>query len=803
MGLATFKQDGVEADDLIASLVVHARAEGLNVVIVAADKDLMQLVSPEVLLWDSMRERVFGREEVETRFGVAVHQLRDLLALMGDTSDNIPGVPSVGPKTAKDLLGRFETLEGVYENIASVERKKLKQALIEYKDQALLSQRLVTLKNDCPVQFDGERLRDPHPDVDKLKALYTELGFQRQLKVLIETTPTDPSEAGSTRELEAPNSPQSSTQTLVTIKELDDLVAQAQELGRLALDVVTEGSTIDSPIVGLGLAVNADKAYYLPLEHRYVGAPESLSWPGVHSRLKALLEDPEVKKSGHDLKKLALHLASQGLELVGFYFDSKIASYLLNQETPHTLEAISLQTLEWSLPTYEEVTQKVRRRQLAFEQVPVDAATRYMGLRTAAVERLESALAERLDELGLLRLFNDVEIPLARLLSQLERDGVQIDSETLKVIGESCQVDINRLETQAHEVAGKAFNVHAPRQLEIILFDEMGLKPLKRTKTSRSTDAATLEALADEHELPKLILKLRQIAKLKSTYIDALPALVHPKTGRIHTTWEQTVAATGRLSSLEPNLQNIPIRTELGRSIRATFTAPDGMQLVSADYSQIELRVLAHLSEDERLLEAFRSNQDVHTRTAMEVFEVGEEGVTSEMRSRAKAVNFGVIYGQGDSGLAKALGITKMEAGNFIASYFRRYKGVSRFMRQTLEKARAGKAIQSLLGRRRLLPEIKSSNRARRLAAERIAMNMPIQGTAADLLKLAMLALRIPVTPGTKMIMSVHDELVFEVPNAELPQAEAAIRKAMEHVYPLAVPLTVSIGHGPNWNAAH
>jgi DNA polymerase I len=359
------------------------------------------------------------------------------------------------------------------------------------------------------------------------------------------------------------------------------------------------------------------------------------------------------------------------------------------------------------------------------------------------------------------------------------------------------------LEGEAQRVAGREFNPNSPRQLETLLFDELGLKPLKRTKTSRSTDAETLEALSDKHELPKIILELRQVSKLKGTYIDALPALQNPKTGRVHSSWEQAVAATGRLSSTDPNLQNIPIRTELGRRIRAAFVAPAGYQLVSADYSQIELRVLAHLSQDPLLCESFRSGQDVHQRTAMEIFEVKAEELTREMRTRAKAVNFGVIYGQGDSGLSKVLGIARAEASNFIAAYFRRYQGVRAFMTATLERARAGEAVRSLLGRHRLLPNIRSANRAERLAAERIAMNMPIQGSAADILKLAMLALREPPTPGARMVLSVHDELVFEVPDAEVAQAEQNIKVAMESAYALSVPLEVSVGHGRDWNSAH
>jgi DNA polymerase-1 len=417
--------------------------------------------------------------------------------------------------------------------------------------------------------------------------------------------------------------------------------------------------------------------------------------------------------------------------------------------------------------------------------------------------RLAERMGRSIADAGLERLFETVEVPLARLLVDLELAGVLVDTHVLRALGDDAEREIARLEHEAHRAAGHEFNVNSPRQLETILFDELGMKPLKRTKTSRSTDAETLEALGEDHELPRIVLDIRSIAKLKGTYIDALPTLVNPNTGRIHTSWEQTVAATGRLSSSDPNLQNIPIRTELGRKIRAAFVPPPGYTLVSADYSQIELRVLAHLSGDPVLIDGFETGQDVHLRTAMEIFGLAASDVKREHRTRAKAVNFGVIYGQGESGLAKVLRIPRSEAASFIAAYYQRYQGVRRFMNETLERARTGESVRSLLGRRRLVPAIRSGNRAERLAAERIAMNMPIQGSAADILKLAMLALRDPVTPGARMILSVHDELVFEVPDAEVEEAKAKIRNAMQTVYDLGVPLIVDVGSGPDWNAAH
>jgi DNA polymerase-1 len=438
-----------------------------------------------------------------------------------------------------------------------------------------------------------------------------------------------------------------------------------------------------------------------------------------------------------------------------------------------------------------------------FDEVPVAEAAAHLGARLAAVWRLRERMLPRLVDERLDGLLKDVELPLSALLADLELRGVCVDTGRLGEIGRVLERELERLVAEAHRIAGRPFNVNAPRQLETLLFDEFGLKPIRRTKTARSTDAETLEALSAQHDLPRVILELRQLQKLKGTYVDALPALVNPETGRIHSSWEQAVAATGRLSSTDPNLQNIPIRSELGRSIRAAFVAPPGHQLLSADYSQIELRVLAHLSQDPELLEAFRSGEDIHTRTAMRVFELDRAEVTAEHRRRAKAVNFGIIYGQGDSGLSKSLGISRAEAGNFIAAYYRRYQGVKQYMEAVLDRARASESVRSLLGRRRLVPDIRSANRAQRLAAERIAMNLPIQGTAADLLKLSMLALAKPVTPGTRMILTVHDELVFEVPDAEIETAANRVKQAMQNVYPLSVPLEVDVGHGRSWSEAH
>lgn len=815
--VACFKQERVEADDLIATAVRRCREQGLRTVIVAADKDLMQLVGDDVLMWDTMRDKVIGPPEVLERFGVEVAQVADLLALMGDSSDNIPGVPHVGPKTARELLNAYGTLDGIYANLEQIKRKALRENLEAHRDQAFLSRRLVALKDDCPVDLSRERLAWDGRDYATLKRLYADLGLNRQLTQL-ETeeaargnAPNAGATSGTVPAAVLPATPEVlltampvEYRTVTDLAELARLADEARAAGRLALDVALEpASTLRGDLIGLGLAVAPGKAAYVPLLHRYVGAPKQLALGDVLATLAPVLADPKVAKVALDLKRAAVVGSRLGAPLEGFGFDAGLASYLLDPEARHDREALAERELGIRVRPLEDLTGRGRGKKIGFDQLACEEARGFSAENADFALRLGERLRPRLADASLERLFDELELPLARLLVDLERQGVAVDTSVLGALGRDCEGEIARLEREAHRAAGHEFNVNSPRQLETILFDELGLKPLKRTKTSRSTDAETLEALAEAHELPGIVLEIRQISKLKGTYIDALPALVNPTTGRVHTSWEQTVAATGRLSSTDPNLQNIPIRTALGRKIRAAFVAPPGKALVSADYSQIELRVLAHLSQDAVLLDAFRTGQDIHQRTAMEIFELKTEAVEREHRTRAKAVNFGIIYGQGESGLAKVLGIARAEAASFIAAYFQRYQGVRRFMNETLEHARAGESVRSLLGRRRLVPAIRSGNRAERLAAERVAMNMPIQGSAADILKLAMLALKNPVTPGARMILSVHDELVFEVPEEEAAVAKEAIKRAMEQVMDLAVPLLVDAGSGKDWNAAH
>jgi DNA polymerase-1 len=826
--IPVFQQDGFEADDLIAAAVAQARERGWRVVIVSADKDLMQLVGDDVVLWDTMRDKVFGPPEVVERFGVPVAQVRDWLALTGDTSDNIPGVPSVGPKTARDLLVEYQTIDGIYANIDRIERKGLREKLREHQDAARLSQHLVTLRSDVPCVFEPEKLRYGGRDVGRLRELYRVLGFTRQFAALEnEAEPVLPAaqpkprpsggeQTGFTfafaagpakpalpgKELQGELLVETPTRTIFDAAELERASATLSAGG---FSIVVESSTptaIRGSVVGIGLSTATD-TFYLPLGHRYMGAPSQLDSKVIRAALAPVFENPALPKFCHDGKQVRVALARAGFELRGVAFDTMLASYLVDPEAMHDLGEVSVRELGVAVGTPSSLVPKVKGRDVGFDEAPVEEAAALVGGRASAVRRLSARLGEKLSEEHLTDVLTQIELPLAEVLADMEGKGVLVDTEQLRVLGTRVEKQLVELEQEAHRVAGRAFNVNSPRQLEALLFDELRLKHVRRTKTSRSTDADTLEVLAEQHALPKVILEIRQLSKLKGTYIDTLPTLLHPETKRIHTRWEQAVAATGRISSTDPNLQNIPIRSELGREIRAAFVAPPGHFMVSADYSQIELRVLAHLSKDPVLVDAFRSGQDVHTRTAIEVFGVKPDEVTSEMRRRAKAVNFGIIYGQGDSGLAKGLGIPRTEAASFIAAYFRKYEGVRRFMGEVLETARAAGSIRTLFGRRRMVPDIGSENRARRLAAERIAMNTPIQGTAADLLKLAMLAFKEPPTPGARMVLTVHDELVFEVPEGEVDLASERIRKAMESVHELEVPLVVDVGRGKNWSEAH
>ncbi len=792
--IARLQADGFEADDVIAAVVKQAKQRGLFVVIASADKDLMQLVDDRCVMWDAMRDRVYGVPEVWHKFGVGPDRVRDLLALVGDSSDNVPGVPGVGMKTAAELMTQFGSLDALYERLDEVKKPKIRQSLIDNKGDAMISRELVTLRADVPITLDVDAVTYRGGDNERLRALFSELGFTRQLGAL----PRD-SKAEQT-EVEV------ASECVLERAQLEAIVARAKEHGQLALMLfTTDEEAMRCAPIGLSLAVVPGKSAYVPLTHLTLGGPKQLPLKEVLEVLGPLLRDRAVKKLGHDLKRLEVVLRRHGCELAGVTHDTMLASYLLDPEVEHALAAISDRETGVKLLPMESILPKTKSKQKpGLGDVPADEATKWCCAIPDAILRAAERQRDRLVEAGVATLLDTLELPLSSVLADLEISGVMVDIPALSQLGAVMAKELDALEKQAREVSGHPdLNVGSPRQLEGVLFDELGLRVTKRTKTARSTDAEALEAIADDHPLPRVVLEHRAIAKLKSTYVDALPRLILPATGRIHGHWRQAVAATGRISSEEPNLQNIPIRTELGREIRKAFVAPPGHVFLSADYSQIELRVLAHLSGDPVMVEAFRTGQDIHTRTAMEVFGVPSEGVSEDMRRKSKTINFGVIYGMGEVALAKRLGIPRKEAADFIEAYFERYAGVTAFMKRTMEEAKKTERVHTMLGRVRILPDLHNTDRMRRAYAERIAQNTPIQGTAADILKLAMVKLREPAVPGARMVLTVHDELDFEVEESRVEQAAKQIKATMEGVVELQVPLVVEVGWGRSWAEAH
>ena len=816
---AVFQKDGLEADDLIAAVTARALGEGWKVVIVSADKDLMQLVRDDddrVVLWDSMRDRVYGPAEVKEKLGVVPSRLRDLLALTGDTSDNVPGVPGVGPKTAADLLAQLGSLEGIYADLEKVAKPKLRESLRTHEADARISQKLVTLDATAPLDWAKDKLAWGGANVDELRRLYTDLEFNRQLDQLSALAKPG-REGGGVGDVNAVTASSAAGRKETAVVErtvacildeasLQRVADEARARGQVGVALhTTSTDAMRAAIVGLSLASEPGRGYYVPLQHRYLGCPPQLSWERVRAVLAPLFADAAVTTVGQDVKQTSIVLARAGVALDGPTFDTHVAAYLLDPESPNGLKELARRELGITLATFEDSLPKGRGAQATFEEIDVERATTFAAADPEVALALRARYEPRLAAEGLDKLMRDVEMPLARVLAAMEMRGVLVHLPTLEALGKDVEQQMRDLDAECKRFAGRDFTLRSRDQLETILFDELKLPVVKRTpKGGRSTDADVLEALADRHELPRAILAYRELDKLKGTYIDALPRYVNPATGRIHTRFDQAVAATGRLSSADPNLQNIPIRTELGRAIRSAFVAPPGHVILSADYSQIELRVLAHLSQDPELIDAFSTGVDVHTRTAALVFGKKESEVTSDERRASKTINFGVIYGMGDSALGKQIGVSREQAARWIAAYFERYAGVARYMEKSVEAARQGEAVRTLLGRRRFLPNLHSANRGLRFEAERVARNTPIQGTAADVLKLAMVKLGPDdAAPGARMVLTVHDELVFEVPEAKAKAAGEQIRELMAGAMKLAVPLVVDVGFGENWAKAH
>ncbi|UJR80667.1 DNA polymerase I [Sandaracinus amylolyticus] len=827
-------EEGMEADDVIATVVKQAREQGLTVVIASADKDLLQLIQDGVVMLDSMRDRVYGPEETVEKMGVRPDQVRDYLSLTGDTSDNVPGVPGVGPKTAVQLLGAYETLDGIYAQVDAVEKKSIREKLIANKDKAYLSQQLVSLKDDVAIDFDLERLRYGGADVPKLRQLFTDLELHRAKDELertlgrevprgaLETAPSKPAARA-----EIVTKPKGAPPPRLVVKstlagDLDALRAAldaARASGGIAIHTLIEGDDpLRAQVVGVALGwrevdevaetVEA-RAVYAPIGHVYLGRPDQLPLASVVELLRPVLEDRELAKRAHDLKREALVWSRRGVRVrIGEDdFDTMIASYLLDAERhAHGIEEVARLDLGDDLASLESMLPKVRGQKPRLSELEVERAMAAGTTRAALILDLEALQRQRLDEEALGELMRTMEMPLAGVLADMEQVGVRIDTAHLAQLDVGAEARVKELEKRCHEAAGHEFNVSSPRALESVLFDELKLPVIKRTKTSRSTDHEVLEELAPMHPLPDAILELRMLQKLRGTYLEALPRQIDPADQRVHTRFNQAVAATGRLSSSDPNLQNIPIRTDEGRAIRDAFVAADGFEILSADYSQIELRVLAHASGDVELVDAFTTNADVHVRTATALFGVTPEGVTRDMRGRAKTVNFAVIYGQTEFALARNLRIDRAEARRYIDAFFVRYAGVTRYLQDLVHEAQTTGAVRTLLGRKRVVPDIDSRNRALRFAAERIAKNTPIQGSAADILKRAMIGIHDELAARelrSRMILTVHDELVLEVAQDEKDVVAKLVREKMETAFPLEVPLVVEMGFGRTWGAAH
>ncbi|HML77803.1 DNA polymerase I [Geobacter sulfurreducens] len=785
--------EGYEADDIIGTIARRCEEQGLEAVVVTGDKDLMQIVSDRIRLLDTMKDRVSGIPEVVERFGVGPGQVIDILGLAGDTSDNIPGVPGIGEKTATKLIQEFGSLDALLERAGEV-KGKTGERLREFADQARLSRRLATIVCDVPLDFDLDAFAVAPPDNRRLAELFKEYGFTTLMKELT-------SEATLTTE---------HYRTIFTEADFRALLAGLAGAGVFSVDLETTSlNPLDAEIVGISLSLRDHEACYIPVGHAYDGAPDQLDRALVLEGLRPLLTDPAVRKVGQNLKYDYQVLRRHGIVMAGVWCDTMVASYLINPvRSGHGLDSLAVEHLDHRMISYEEVAGK-GKDQLNFARVPVEKASIYSCEDADAAWLLHRLFLPRVVEAGMERLFFDLEMPLVPILAEMETAGVKLDLALLAELSAGLGSHLASLEEQVMALAPEPFNLNSPKQLGEVLFEKMKLPAGKKTKTKTgwSTNVEELERLAEAgHEIAAAILRYRGLAKLKSTYTDALPRLVHPVTGRVHTSYNQTVTNTGRLSSSEPNLQNIPVRTDEGRKIRRAFIAEEGHLILSADYSQIELRVLAHLSEDRVFCDAFARDEDIHTRTAAEVFGLFPEMVTPEMRRQAKAINFGVIYGQGAFSLAKQLGIATKVAKEFIDNYFARHPGARAFLDGCVAEAEARGYVTTLMGRRLPIPDIASSNGNIRAFAQRNAVNYPIQGSAADIIKAAMVRvterMRREGLAG-RLIMQVHDELVFEVPEGERTAMERLVQHEMEHAAPLRVPLRVDVNVGRNWSEAH
>lgn len=806
LNLPNIRLDRYEADDLIGTLAVKGVEAGLDIVIVTGDKDLMQLVDDHVCMISPTKAgeawTTISPEGVREKWGVPPEKITDLLGLMGDSSDNIPGVPKVGPKTASQLIEEHGDLEAVLAAAPKITKKALSANLQEFADQARLSKELATIATDAPIVLDLSAFEWTGPNLDAVRPLFRELEFTQFLDEL------DPDGQQS-------ESLEHATYVTATTDMLGDIAAQIKKAGRVAID--TETTDLDSmhaELVGVSLACDDSTGWYIPIAHRQLVAggesesvPENISLDTVKMHLAPILADTDILKIAQNAKYDLVVLERAGLPVSDPLFDTMIASYVLDPAARHGLDILAEQHLRHTMIPISDLIGK-GKQQGSFAHVSVKAATEYSGEDALVTWLLAKKFEPELEQEGLVKLYRDIEAPLMRVLIRMERTGIRIDTEMLHALSKELTAQMVDIEAKIYEAAGEEFNINSTQQLGTILFDKLRLPVQRKTKTGHSTDVDTLQALSatTKHPLPQLILDYRHLTKLVGTYIDTLPELIDPDTGRVHTSFNQTVASTGRLSSSDPNLQNIPIRTELGGRIRAAFVPEPGWKLISADYSQIELRVLAHMSGDKRLVEAFQNDVDIHTATAAAVFDLPPEFITPDLRRQAKTVNFGVIYGQTAFGLSQQLGIPQSEARKFIESYFDTYTGVAEYRDRVIEQARKTGYVTTLLGRRRAIPEITMSDRNRRMFGERLAMNMPIQGTAADMIKIAMINIDRRITSdglSAQMLLQVHDELVFEAPPTECDELVELVREEMATAIPLDVPIKVDCGVGDNWQEIH
>ncbi|QIF95767.1 DNA polymerase I [Proteus vulgaris] len=831
MGLPLLSISGVEADDVIGTLALKAAADGRDVLISTGDKDMAQLVTPKITLINTMTNVILGPDEVKEKYGVPPELIIDFLALMGDSSDNIPGVPGVGEKTALGLLQGIGSLDDIYQqldNIATLSfrgAKTLGAKMAEHEKVAKLSYKLATIKTDVELDKTFDDLVVNEPNLDQLLEMFTRYEFKRwisdlqnggwlaqrsthKVAVPYSSEVAKPKEASISANF--PVITQENYEAILTHESLAHWVELLKKAPAFAFDTETDSlNNIDARLIGMSFAIEPGKAAYIPLRHEYLDAPDQLPVDDVLAALKPILEDKNILKIGQNLKFDRGIMENEGIELNGIHFDTMLESYVLNSvSNRHDMDTLAEKHLNHKTTTFEEIAGK-GKGQLTFNQIEVQQATLYAAEDADITLLLHQALYPQIEAIEPLKhVYRDIEMPLVPVLSRMERKGVLIDAQVLAVQSQEITQRLAEIEKETFALAGQEFNLSSPKQLQEILFDKLQLPVIKKTpKGAPSTNEEVLEELAHSHELPRLILEHRGLAKLKSTYTDKLPLMVNSKTKRVHTSYHQAVTATGRLSSRDPNLQNIPVRNEEGRRIRQAFIAREGFKIVAADYSQIELRIMAHLSQDKGLLDAFAQGKDIHRATASEVFGIPLEEVTSEQRRSAKAINFGLIYGMSAFGLSQQIGVERREAQRYMDLYFERYPGVLDYMERTRKQASEQGYVETLDGRRLYLPEINSKNAIRRKASEREAINAPMQGTAADIIKKAMIAVDHWIynecPDDVHMIMQVHDELVFEVRGSYLEKANTMIHKLMEGSMELAIPLKVEVGVGNNWDEAH